>query len=278
MAKPSSRHSTPRWRAMSSSTPRPTMRSRTCSMPALGGAEGRDLPAVIAVPHIIVVENVAEPSSGWRPEAAAAPDHRPSGCRACPARRIGVRACAQHGVDGIEAADGGELGLAALRSLVVEVDGEREHLPAPHEAGGLHHILRRSHSSACRCDRPGPICPSSSACRRQPSMSFMVTGLPLVFCALMGGRSFLGSFLMRRGLSAAGARNRAAGRSRDAGRAEAGDQERNELGEGGALVAGVAGIGQAADAAAIGHGVNHGPQQEMEAPRDIAGACSGSAA
>jgi hypothetical protein len=56
---------------------------------------------------------------------------------------IGVGPGAQHGVDRVEAADRREFGLAALRALLVVVEGERKYLAPADEAGGPDDVLGR---------------------------------------------------------------------------------------------------------------------------------------
>ena len=140
MLSPSFIHCTPRKRAMSSSTPRPTILFFECSMPSTVEAPGIDQLGVMAVIGLVLVEHVAErvPVGG----ALHAAGQRVIGVAdLLPVLLAGDRISAgrQHLVDRIEAA----AEQAVLRSAGVERDAEREHLAGADQARGLDDVLRR---------------------------------------------------------------------------------------------------------------------------------------
>ena len=97
-------------------------------------AERRHFAAVVAVPHIVLVEHVAEPV----PLRAALQRHHHHVVGGADAAlvehaRIGVGAGAQHGVQRIDAAERRIIGLAALRAVVVEIERQRDHLAFFHQ-------------------------------------------------------------------------------------------------------------------------------------------------
>jgi hypothetical protein len=85
--------------------------------------------AVVAVPHIVFVEDVAE-AVPLRAALQRHHHHVVGGTDAALVEHagIGVGAGAQHGVQRIDAAEHGIIGLAALRAVVVEVERQRDHL------------------------------------------------------------------------------------------------------------------------------------------------------
>ena len=97
-------------------------------------AGGGDVAAVVAVPHVVVVHDVAEAV----PLRAALQRHDDDVVGAADlavVEHAGIRvgAGAGHHVDRIEAAERGILGLAALRALLVVVERERDHLALAHQ-------------------------------------------------------------------------------------------------------------------------------------------------
>ena len=110
---------------------------------ALRRAERRHLAAVVAVPHVVLVEHVAE-AVPLRAALQRHHHHVVGGADAALVEHagIGVGAGAQHGVQRIDAAEHRILGLAALRAVVVEVERERDHLALLHQLRRGDDVLR----------------------------------------------------------------------------------------------------------------------------------------
>ncbi len=109
---------------------------------ALGGAEARHLAAVIAVPHVVLIEDVAEAV----PLGAGLQRHHHDVVGGADAAfvehaGIGVGAGAQHHVQRIDAAERRVFGLAALRTELVEVERQRDHLAFTHQLGSGDDVL-----------------------------------------------------------------------------------------------------------------------------------------
>ena len=101
---------------------------------ALLRAGGGHLAAVVAVPHVVLVEDVAEPV----PLGAGLQRHHHDVVGRADAALvehagIGVGTGAQHQVQRIDASHRRVVGLAALRTELVEVERERDHLALLHE-------------------------------------------------------------------------------------------------------------------------------------------------
>ena len=103
------------------------------------------LAAVVAVPHVVLIEHVAEPVP-LRAALQRHGHHVVGGADAALVEhaRIGVGAGADHGVDRIGAAHRRIVALGALRAGVIEVERERDHLALPHQPRGRDDVLRRS--------------------------------------------------------------------------------------------------------------------------------------
>ena len=103
-----------------------------------------DLAAVVAVPHVVLVEDVAE-AVPLRAALQRHHHHVVGGADAAVVEhaRVGVGAGAQHGVQRIDAAERRVLALRALRAVVVEVERERDHLALAHQARGGDDVLGR---------------------------------------------------------------------------------------------------------------------------------------
>ena len=102
------------------------------------------LAAVVAVPHVVLVEDVAETV----PLRAALQRHRHHVVGGADAAlvehaRIGVGAGADHGVDRIGPAHRRVFALGALRAGVIEVEGERDYLALLDQLHGVENVLRR---------------------------------------------------------------------------------------------------------------------------------------
>src|SRR6185312_6255023 len=104
---------------------------------ALLRAGGCHLAAVVAVPHGILVEHVAEPVP-LRAALQRHGHHIVGGADAALVEhaRIGVGAGAQHGVDRVGAAHARVFALGALRPGMVVIERERDHLAFFDQAGG----------------------------------------------------------------------------------------------------------------------------------------------
>ena len=110
--------------------------------PAFLRAGGRDFAAVEAVPHVVLIEDVAEPV----PLGAALQRHHHhviGGADAALVEHagIGIGAGAQHEVQRVDAAHGRVIGLAALGAELIEIERERDHLALLDEPGGGDDVL-----------------------------------------------------------------------------------------------------------------------------------------
>ena len=104
-------------------------------MPAFCAPARGDVAAVVAVPHVVVVHDVAEAV----PLRAALQRHDDDVVGAADLAvvehaGIGIGPGAGHHVDRVEAAERGILGLAALRAFLVVVQRERDDLALPHQS------------------------------------------------------------------------------------------------------------------------------------------------
>ena len=127
--------SMPSARGTSRNTPRPTMLALGLLDAALLRAGRGDLAAVVAVPHGVLVEHVAQ-AVPLRAALQRHHHHVVGGADAAVVEhaRVGVGAGAQHGVHRVDAAHRRVLALRALRPVVVEVERERDHLALLHQA------------------------------------------------------------------------------------------------------------------------------------------------
>ena len=133
----------PSARATSRNTPRPTILLLVFSMPHFCAPARGHLAAIVAVPHGVLIEDVAEPV----PLGAALQRHGHHVVGGADAAlvehaRIGVGAGAQHGVDRVGAAHGRIVALGALRPGMIEIERERDHLAFAHQLGGRDDVLR----------------------------------------------------------------------------------------------------------------------------------------
>ena len=103
---------------------------------ALLRAERRDLAAVVAVPHVVLVEHVAE-AVPLRAALQRQHHHVVGGADAALVEDagVGVGAGAQHDVQRIDAAQGRVGRLGALRTFLVVVERQRDHLALLHQPG-----------------------------------------------------------------------------------------------------------------------------------------------
>ncbi len=111
--------------------------------PALLRAGRGHLAAVVAVPHILLIEHVAEPVP-LGPALERHRDHVVGGADATLVEHagIGVGAGAQHGVDRIGAPHRRIGALGALRTGMVEIERERDHLAFTHQLRRRDDVLR----------------------------------------------------------------------------------------------------------------------------------------
>ena len=111
---------------------------------ALLRAERGHFAAVVAVPHVVLIEHVAEPV----PLGAALERHHHQVVGGADAAMIehagiGVGPGAQHHVQRIDAPERRILALRALRAGVVEIERERDHLSLAHQPRRGDDVLRR---------------------------------------------------------------------------------------------------------------------------------------
>src|SRR4029077_2073470 len=100
------------------------------------------LPAVIAVPHVALIEHVTEPIP-LRAALQRHGHHVVGGADAALVEHAGISvgAGADHGVDRVGATHGGIAALGSLRAGVVEVERERDDLAFAHEPRGRDDVL-----------------------------------------------------------------------------------------------------------------------------------------
>jgi hypothetical protein len=126
---------------------------------ALLRARRGHLAAIVAIPHGILVEHMAE-AVPLRAALQRHHHHVVGGANAAMVEdtRVGIRPRAQHGMQGIDAAHGGILALRPLRAVLVEVERERDHLALAHEPRGRDDVPGR-----CVIERPDLVVGSPPA-------------------------------------------------------------------------------------------------------------------
>jgi hypothetical protein len=112
------------------------------SMPHFCAPAVVTLAAVVAVPHVVLVEHVAE-AVPLRAALERHDHHVVGGADAALVEHagVGVGAGAQHRVHRVDPPHGGIRAFRALRPVLVEVERERDHLAFAHQARGGDDVL-----------------------------------------------------------------------------------------------------------------------------------------